>query len=170
MRYFRIVSLLIAGALTACAVASSPDASKAAISPGKGAVTAVAASEATPGQNVAEHLPSDACTVEGYWSFFEAFVRYPKVREAYTAASAREGINPFRIALVDYNWHYVPAGKEPGDQPLELKETRDGNSFRVDFVRVKLDAEGEVLETYGKSSAYVFHYVSGCWQLAQYIP
>lgn len=113
-------------------------------------------------------LPADACTYEGYWSFFEAFVQSPEVRAAHTADAARAALRPFRIALVDNRWYYVDEGHGMHErQPLDLKETHDGGMFRVEYVRAEFDDDDEVVKTYGRPGAYVFNYVDGCWQLTQ---
>lgn len=114
----------------------------------------------------ADELPGDACTREGYWSFFETFVRSHHVREKYTAPEARGAIDPFRIALVDDRWYYVEAGQEPGQKALELKEIREANSFTVEYTKADLGPDGEVVKRYGAPEKYVFQFTNGCWQLA----
>jgi hypothetical protein len=178
MRRVKNVGLFLVAALAACTVSSGQSArtpeSDIAVSSrtaesDEAKMTIRASSQAAPKKDADAQLPADACTTEGYWSFFEAFVRSQHVRESHTAASAREGINPFHIALVDDRWYYVEAGKEPGDQPLDLKEARNGDGFRVDYVRAKFGPEDEVVATYGKPGAYVFQFANGCWQLVKTI-
>lgn len=167
-----IAGLIVLIALTACSVQSgkSPDP----------AVNANATSEQVAGgsevgrdmpdisQSSSSVLPDDACTYDGYWTFFEAFVQSPEVRAAHTADVARAAIRPFRIALVDDRWYYVDEGKAgQARQPLDLKENREGGMFRVEYVRAEFDDDDEVVKTYGRPGAYVFNYVDGCWQLTQ---
>lgn len=120
--------------------------------------------------NVTSDIPADACTPEGYWSFFEAFSRSANVRERYTAASADAAIKPFRIALVDDRWYYVRANQGPNDELLDLKEERDGNTFRVNYIRAKFDADGEMIETYGGPGEYIFKFTGECWLLVEASP
>lgn len=119
---------------------------------------------------VTSDIPADACTPEGYWSFFEVFSRSTEVRERYTAASANAAIKPFRIALVDDRWYYVPADQGPNDELLDLREERDGNTFRVNYIRAKLDANDELIGTYGDPGEYIFKFTGGCWLLVEAIP
>lgn len=119
--------------------------------------------------NASTDIPADACTREGYWSFFEEFSRSAKIRDRYTAASATSAIKPFRIALVDDRWYYVPADQGPSDELLHLKEERDGNTFRVSYVRAKLDMNDELVGTYGEPGEYVFKFTGECWLLVEAI-
>jgi hypothetical protein len=119
---------------------------------------------------VTSDIPPDACTPEGYWSFFEAFTRSAEIRERYTATSANAAIRPFRIALVDDRWYYVTTGQGPNDELLDLKEERDGNTFRVNYIRAKLDANDELIGTYGDPGEYTFKFTGGCWLLVEAIP
>lgn len=119
-----------------------------------------------PVSNPTDELPGDACTREGYWSFFETFVRSKTIREKYTAPEVRDAIDPFRIALVDDRWYYVEAGQEPGQKALELKETLENDAFAVEYTKVDLGPDGEVVKKYGPPGKYLFRYANGCWQLA----
>lgn len=111
-------------------------------------------------------LPADACTIDGFWSFLEAFARSPNIRDAYTVASARSAINPFRIALSDNQWSYVDGGRSPPAR-LALSETRKGESIRVDYAVAEFGSNDEVLSRSGPSGAYEFHFVDGCWRLVE---
>lgn len=156
---------ILALALTACAGAAG-NGSRATASSGHEAATADS-NQARPGSS---KLTGDACTAAGYWTFFEAFVRSADVRESYTNASAREAIDPFRIVLVDNAWYYVADQSAQPSEMLELKEQVSGDEFRVDYVRAKIDSEGEVTETYGEPGRYVFRHLDGCWRLVQSTP
>lgn len=120
-------------------------------------------------QASATELPSDACTQEGYWSFFEAFARSPKIRQTYTDDNVRDAINPFRIGLMDYQWVYVEADQGQARETLSLKETRSGNNFRVEYVRAEFGPDDEVVKTHGKPGVYEFQFKAGCWRLTNSI-
>ena len=55
----------------------------------------VAAGAVTPAIGA---LPADACTPEGYWSFFETFVREPTLRARYSDDGGRKSLASFDIA------------------------------------------------------------------------
>ncbi len=128
--------------------------------------------------DIRDALPADACTQDGYWSFFESFVRSASVRTRYTAEAvslrslaqpdletgrvARQDYSGFRIALNDYQW--VLAGTT---QDVDLKPTQDGNVFRVDYSPVELGPDDEVVRVTGAPGAYVFEHKNGCWELTQ---
>lgn len=122
-------------------------------------------------------LPDDACTREGHWSFFEAFVRWDAVRTRHIAdtVSVRSFAQPdremsrtpgrdvgFRIALEDYRW--VLAGS---DQDLDLQPLQEGDVLRVQYTPVELGPDDEVVRTLGAPGAYVFERRNGCWELTQ---
>jgi hypothetical protein len=119
-----------------------------------------------PASASTNELPGDACTLDGYWSFFEAFARSAQIRDKYTAPEARSAIAPFRIALVDDRWYYVEAGQEPGQEALELKDAREGNGFTVEYTKAELGPDGEVVRKLGAPGKYSFQFTNGCWQLA----
>lgn len=110
-------------------------------------------------------LPANACTLDGYWSFFEAFVQSGKVRSTYTNAAARDAIEPFRIGLSDNQWVYVDDSQKLSQQRLELKEARDGDSFRVDYIQAKFDVNDEIESRDGHSGSYTYRFENDCWRL-----
>jgi hypothetical protein len=164
-----IAGLITALALAACSVPTGNAAPEPVKANPISEVSAQKGSDMSAVQNPSSNLPTDACTQEGYWSFFEAFAQSQEVRDAHTADAVRSAINPFRISLVDDRWFYVDdAGKgEQERQPLELKDVREGNAFRVEYVRAEFDANDEIVKTYGTPGSYVFNFVDGCWQLTQ---
>lgn len=109
-------------------------------------------------------LPADACTLEGYWSFFESFARSAPIRQAHTAVPLRASLEPFRIALVDDRWVYAGSDAQ-GREFLDLQEHRQDRRFTVEYVRAEFDAEDEVVSTSGTPGTYTFDYLEGCWQL-----
>lgn len=116
---------------------------------------------------VASSLPADACTIDGFWSFLEAFARSPDIRTAYTVSSARSAINPFRIALSDNQWTYVDGEQTPPARRLALNGTREGESIRVGYAVAEFGPDDELLSRSGPSGVYGFHFVDGCWRLVE---
>ena len=164
-----IAGLITVFALAACSVPSGSAAPEPAKASPISEVSNRQGSDMSVAQNPSSDLPADACTRDGYWSFFETFVQSPEVRAAHTSDAVRSAINPFRISLVDDRWYYVDdAGKEGQErQPLELKDVLEGKTFRVEYVRAEFDANDEIVRTYGTTGSYVFNFVDGCWQLTQ---
>ncbi len=141
----------------------------------------------TPNPETLE-LPAAACTLEGYWEFFESYVRSERVRAAYTwpqvqvrdlqaqdqnvATVDKEKYDGFRIGLDDSRWVYLDAASQAGQVArLDLQEKSNGQTFRVDYTRAVFEeAEGgdeKVVRTYGDPGAYVFEFRNGCWYLTQ---
>lgn len=153
---------LSAGALAACSV---PSAQSVASDQANG-TSIIESSVGEQGSQAAVlELPSDACTLEGYWSFFEAFAQSSEVRQAYTDANVRRAINPFRITLADNQWVYAQTAEGRGRDTLTLQETRIGNTFRVEYVRADFGPDDEVVRTHGKPGVYEFRFKDGCWRL-----
>lgn len=133
-------------------------------------------------------LPAAACTPEGYWEFFESYVRSERVRAAYTwpqvqvrrlqaqdqnvATLKKENYDGFRIGLDDSRWVYLDATNQAGQSArLDLQEHSNGQTFRVDYTRAVFeeaeDGDEKVVKTYGDPGAYVFEFRNGCWHLTQ---
>jgi hypothetical protein len=125
-------------------------------------------------------LPSEACTLEGYWSFFEVFVKSEEVRKIYTSpeiqilrysdesAITSKQNDYFRIGLVDYQWVYLdPTKDESNYDRLDLKKDLKSTRFRVDYRKAEFDDNDELVKTFGEPGAYVFEFRDGCWNLTQ---
>lgn len=139
--------------------------------PHQGRVAPTAHADAQGGEGMATNpgkdgleIPADACTLEGYWSFFEAFVRSPKMRRVHTASGLRDVVEPFRISLVDDRWVYAGPGAK-GDELLDLQERRQGRRFEVEYIRATFDEADEVVSTEGSRASYTFEHADGCWRL-----
>ena len=107
-------------------------------------------------------LPADACTPEGYWSFFETFVREPTLRARYSDDGGRKSLASFDIAQRDSRW---VRGGDAG-VALDIRETRQGDTFVVAATPVELDADDEVVRTLGETARYRFEFKEGCWRFA----
>lgn len=107
-----------------------------------------------------EGLPGDACTPDGYWSFFEAFVRIPRLRAAHSDAVGRAALGSFDIAQQDSRW--VRAADPTID--LALRETRNASGFEVAATPVELDSDDEIVRAVGETRRYRFALKDGCWQ------
>jgi hypothetical protein len=105
-------------------------------------------------------FPPDACTLNGYKSFFEAFVRTPSARAPLTIAAARQA--HFDVALRDYNW--VLASNP--DASLDIAETRAGATFSVRARPVERDEDDEVVKVLGPGHTYRFVFGRRCWLFA----
>jgi hypothetical protein len=125
-------------------------------------------------------LPAEACTLEGYWSFFEAFVQSQEVRKIYTSpqiqvrrysdesAATSKQHDYFRIGLVDYQWVYLDDSKDESNYDrLDLEKTLKNKRFRVDYRKAEFDGDDELVKTFGEPGAYVFEFRDGCWNLTQ---
>ncbi|MGH8108383.1 MAG: hypothetical protein ACREO1_06655 [Arenimonas sp.] len=124
-------------------------------------------------------LPADACTLNGYWSFFEAFVRSETIQKSHTSQQVelrnyktnekiKARYDRFKIGLVDYSWSYIEINKHFSDYVrLDLKKTTNGNTFRVDYQKAEYGPDDELLRTYGNPGAYVFELKEACWQLTK---
>lgn len=105
-------------------------------------------------------LAADACTLDGYWEFFETFVYSSQVRARHTLASARPAARDFRIALVDNQW--MLKDRSSGTyRPIEIVQQREGDTFAVTWRR--LDSADAAI----KPLTYRFVFADGCWQLAE---
>lgn len=107
-------------------------------------------------------MPGDACTLDGYWSFFEAFVRVPALRPAHSDDAGRAALASFDIAQQDSRW--VRAGDPT--VALEITERREDTRFEVDATPVELDADDEIVRTLGPVRRYRFDFSNGCWRFA----
>lgn len=107
-------------------------------------------------------MPGDACTADGYWSFFESFVRYPALRPAHSDAAGQAALALFDIAQQDSRWVRATAPAVA----LDINETRDGNRFAVKAVPVELDPEDEIVRTLGDPRRYRFELSDGCWRFS----
>lgn len=175
----RALPLLAAIALSAC---TSPEATVNAAEAQSASTQSSQKPESqehtNPMDGIRDTLPADACAQDGYWSFFEAFVRSAPLRARYTADAvslrslaqpgqetgrvAGQNYSGFRLALNDYRW--VLAGT---DQDVDLKPTQQGNVFRVEYTPVELGPDEEVVRVTGAPGAYVFEHKGGCWELTQ---
>lgn len=159
--------VLTLACLTACSVSSTnapePRAPRVETVP---TATPAPALPIAPEEDEASHdhyepsLAADACTPEGYWSFFETFVYSPRVRAQHTLASAPPAARDFRIALVDNQWMLkdTPSGTY---RPIEIIQQREGNAFTVTYRA--LDSADATMEPV----TYRFVLTDGCWQLAE---
>lgn len=107
-------------------------------------------------------MPGDACSVEGYWSFFEAFVRTPRLRATYSDGSAHAALASFDVAQQDSRW--VRAGDPT--IALDIREHREGPRFEVEATPVELDADDEIVRRLGEAKHYRFEFKDGCWRFA----
>ncbi|GAB1596853.1 hypothetical protein PAGU2638_25320 [Lysobacter sp. PAGU 2638] len=105
-------------------------------------------------------FPPDSCTLDGYKSFFEAFVRTPTAREALTAIEAKNAA--FDVDLRDYSW--VQASQP--DISLDIDETRSGSTFIVTARPVERDENDEVTRVLGPARTYRFVFSGSCWRFA----
>lgn len=105
-------------------------------------------------------MPGDACTPDGYWSFFEAFVRVPVLRAAHSDDAGRVALRSFDIAQQDSRW--VRASNPT--VALDIKEHRDAGGFEVAATPVELDADDNVIRTLGPVSRYRFEFKDTCWR------
>lgn len=156
----KVLALAVACWVGAC---NGVPAEAVSVEPNSSNVSVQADAEATGDSS----LPADACTTDGFWSFLEVFARSPGIRDAYTEASARSAINPFRIALSDNQWSYVDGERTPPARRLALSETRKGESIRVDYAVAEFGPDDEVLSRPGPSGVYEFRFVDGCWRLVE---
>ncbi|SDY19568.1 hypothetical protein SAMN04487939_101180 [Lysobacter sp. yr284] len=178
MNSARIAALALAVALAACSKpAPAPEPS----APAAAAVAAPAPAASPVAARPA--LPEGACakTEDGFASFLEAFIGEPDKRAAYTSPGfALRDIKapdqpithqtgptePFRIALVDYQWSYFEPGKPDGELArIKLDRKLEGDRMRLDFVKAEFSPDDEVVKTLGPPEAYVFQHQQGCWQL-----
>jgi hypothetical protein len=137
-----------------------------------------------PVPQVQSLLPEEACTLEGYWTFFESFAGSPDVQKAYTSpkielrnytdngntiSKVNKGkYDYFRIGLVDYQWVYLEPGKnESNYDRLQLEKLLKENTFRVDYRKAEFDDDDEIIKTFGEPGAYVFEFRDGCWNLTK---
>jgi hypothetical protein len=105
-------------------------------------------------------FPPDACTLDGYRSFFEAFVRTPASRRALTLPAASAA--PFDVALRDYSWVLA---SDP-DTLLDIEETRSGPAFSVRVRPVERDENDEITKVLGPTRTYRFILGPRCWNFA----
>ena len=109
-------------------------------------------------------FPADACTQEGYRSFFEAFVRSDAVRKKYTSPELIGKVEPFKIALDDFRWTY--SGKDnTGNELLDVSIDHQVDAFKVSFVKAEFNDEDEVVKRLGTPGVYEFKFIDGCWKL-----
>lgn len=109
---------------------------------------------------VAVALPPEACTREGYESFFEAFVRNPGQRASLSVDGAP--LDRFDIAMRDESW--VQASNP--DALLDIDEARAGDAFRVIAKPVERNEDDEIVKVLGPARTYGFRYTDGCWKFA----
>ncbi|MGO1069099.1 hypothetical protein [Lysobacter sp. CA199] len=133
-------------------------------------------------------LAEGACakTEDGFGAFLEQFISEPELRAAYSApqievrdikhpdkliaAHTPQQADPFRIALVDYQWSYDEPGKDAGQlSRIKLDRKLSGDSMRLDFVKAEFSPDEDVVKTFGSPEAYVFQFKRDCWQLAQHL-
>lgn len=176
----RIAAFALAVALAACSKPAAPPepAAPAAATPAPAASPAAA-----PPAAARPALPEGACdkTEDGFASFLEAYIAEPDKRAAYTSPDfALRDIKapdqpithqtgptePFRIALVDYQWSYFEPGKPDGELArIKLDRKLEGDRMRLDFAKAEFSPDDEVVKTLGPPEAYVFEHKQGCWQL-----
>lgn len=109
-----------------------------------------------------DRLPGEACTPDGYWSFFEAFVRTPGLRARYSDATGRAALGSFDIAQQDSRW---VRATDPGVD-LDIEERREPARFEVAATPVQLDTDDEIVRTLGETRHYRFVLKEGCWRFA----
>lgn len=107
-------------------------------------------------------MPADACTLEGYWSFFETFVREPSLRREFSDENGRMALEDFDVAQRDSRW---VRGGDPG-VALDINERMETNTFEVEATPVQLDADDDVIRTLGETERYRFEFKDGCWRFA----
>lgn len=110
----------------------------------------------------AETMPADGCTLEGYWSFFETFVREPQLRTAFSDERGRASLASFDVAQHDSRW----VRASDAAVALDIKETRQASTFEVEATPVQLDAEDDIIRALGETERYRFEFKDGCWRFA----
>lgn len=103
-------------------------------------------------------MPGDACSLDGYQSFFEAIVHDAALRNAYTTPTGSIAARNFRIALVDNQWVLLDLHGGP-ERPAEMRIDRKGPVFGANFKAPA--APGQPAE----SATYRFVFDDGCWRL-----
>lgn len=164
----RLSIVVMAVLLVACAERSAADAKmqvpaqgaheRRAPVPGPAYPVEVAAGEAVGSSSPA--MPGDACTPDGYWSFFEAFVRVPALRATHSDDAGRVALQSFDIAQQDSRW---VRASDP-TVTLDIKEQRDVIGFEVATTPVELDADDNVIRALGPVARYRFEFKDPCWQ------
>lgn len=116
-------------------------------------------------------LPPEACTRDGAWDFFRQFVARADVREAYSRiglkrAAGANGFDGFRIGLVDNRWVSIDPALSEADYPrLRLNGVREGDTFRMEYVKAQYAPNDDLIKTYGPTASYTFEYRDDCWAL-----
>jgi hypothetical protein len=103
-------------------------------------------------------LPGDACLLDGYRSFFEAFVEDAAVRSEYATPVGTNAARNFRIASIDNRWVLLDLHGKP-ERPVELRLDRAGQVFGASFEAPA--ASGQPAER----ATYRFVFEDGCWRL-----
>ncbi len=160
--------LLLLG-LSACASVNRVDAPEPDARP-----QAVASAEPASTQPIARVvLPPEACTRDGAWDFFKQFVARAEVRKAYSTVDLKptNNFDGFRIGLVDNRWVYVDTTLSEADYPrVRLKGVREGDTFRMEYVKAQYAPNEDLLKTYGPTASYTFEYRNDCWVLTAASP
>ncbi|MEH6413974.1 hypothetical protein, partial [Pseudomonas sp. CGJS7] len=127
-----------------------------------------------------------AKTEDGFATFLEQFASEPEIRAGYSAPTIEvrdinnpdrliasqtpQQADPFRIAMVDYQWSYDEPGKDAGQlSRIKLDRKLSGDRMRLDLVKAEFSPDEEVVKTIGSPEAYVFEFKQDCWQLAQHL-
>ena len=105
-------------------------------------------------------LPPEACTRDGYESFFEAFVRSSAQRASLSVDGAP--LDRFDVTMRDESW----AQASNTEILLDIDEARSADSFRVIAKSVERDENDEVVKVLGPPRTYGFRYIDGCWKFA----
>ncbi|GAB6194815.1 hypothetical protein [Lysobacter xanthus] len=105
-------------------------------------------------------LPAQACSLDGYEAFFEAFAQNQGVRASMTAPGV--DARTFDIELRDNGW----INRASPDVPLDIRQSRDGEAFVAEAVPVERGANDEVVKELGPGVRYRFEFAEGCWRYA----
>lgn len=134
-----------------------------------------------------------ACEAQDFRGFFEAFVRSPFVRDAYSASTISRTVagittkvpresyigTEFPIALMDYYWVSAASARAVSADPkapyehlkMEFNQSQT-DIWRVDWQRVTYDGKseggddlGNVTGTSGAPGYVLFNPTTDCWQL-----
>jgi len=170
---YRLLGLVMAGALVLSACREAPVDAPAAASPPQTAATAPPSAPvdtAPPATDAAgDAFPAELCAPDQGWSFLNAFVLADEAtRRRYSEGDAAES---FRIAMVDSRWSIrEPAGSTEEYSRVELQEIPSDDGFVIEYVRARYAPNEDVESTYGEPGRYVFAIRDGCWKLLDQAP
>lgn len=173
---FRLLGLVLGGALALSACREAPVDAPASASPPQSAQAAPppAPAETVPPAPPAtaaagDAFPAELCAPDQGWSFLNAFVLADEAtRRRYSEGDAAED---FRIAMVDSRWSIrEPAGSADEYSRVELQEIPSEDGFVIEYVRARYAPNEDVESTYGEPGRYVFAIRDGCWKLLDQAP